>query len=335
MALSPSMFPPDFRVAVTGGAGYVGSHVVASLNAGGLPPSRILCIDNLSRGYGQLPPDMAYSANLDVRNHAALAGLFGSWGPQIVIHLAGLRDARESISSPGDYYSVNVEGTNCVAAAARAAGSVRAIVLSSSCSIYGESASPVGESSGIAPLSPYARSKVAAEDVLRDHWSSGGARPVILRYFNAAGFSPPGRPDTRSAGVLSALLSCYRSGDAFRLFGLDHQTDDGSCVRDYVHISDIADAHLQICTKIAGGLDLGYLEYNVGPGVTASVLDVVKAFESVTSHTVALEVVEPSAADPGIVTGDYSRFAGEFTLARRRTLANIVESVCPALHQPD
>lgn len=319
----------DVRIVVTGAAGYVGSHVVGALNRCGVKAESILAVDDLSRGYPELPRGLCQSTRADVRDGHEMFRLLKSWRPTVVVHLAGLRDARESSVQPGRYYSVNVEGTNSLASVCSELGSVRGMVFASSCSVYGSTDSPVNEDSPIAPISPYARSKAAAEALLRDHSAAGGVAPVILRFFNAAGAQPPGRPDTRSKGILAALATSARLGQPFPLLGNDRKTPDGTCIRDYVHVADIATAHVQVCKMLAADCSPHFVEYNIGPGTSASVLQVIEAFTRVTRRGIEIDVQPSAAADPDLVTGDYSRFEHEFGVRRPRSLDEIVASGLP------
>lgn len=231
-------------VLITGGAGYIGSHVAwAALDAG----LRVVVLDDLSTGLRAAVPPRAAFVLGDVTDASAVEAALRTHGATSVLHLAGRVVASESVRRPLDHYAVNVGGVTAVAQACVDAG-VRRIVFSSTAAVYGDGQARVGEDAPTRPVSPYGRSKLMAEQVLEDAASAHGLSVTALRYFNVAGADPAGRAGqsdpTATHLFRAACGAALGSAPALEVYGEDWPTRDGTGVRDFVHVADLARAHL-------------------------------------------------------------------------------------------
>ena len=262
-------------VLVVGGAGYVGSHTCLRLSEAGFQP---VVFDNLSNGYAEFVQWGPLERG-DIRDSLALDRAFAKHQPVAVLHFAGLIEVAESVRDPGRFYEHNLAGTIGLIQATRRAG-VDALVFSSTCATYGDPVrSPMDETHPQAPINPYGRSKLFAEQVLRDLDLTGDLRSIILRYFNAAGADPEGRVGERHRPETHAIPLAIRAamdpGQTFQLFGEDYDTRDGTAVRDYVHVLDLADAHvLAVRRLLHGGASA---VFNLGSGTGSTVRELVDA----------------------------------------------------------
>ena len=291
------------RVLVVGGAGYVGSICGAHLQAHG---HEVIVLDDLSVGHVAASPGPLIVG--DVRDRAQLRQLFRSTRFDAVMHFAAKAVVSESVQHPTETFSVNVGGTSALVEAMLEAG-VRCLVFSSTCAVYGEPQQlPLREDHPKAPVSPYGESKVMAERVLALAREREGLRVTSLRYFNAAGAAPDGsrgeahHPETHLIPL--ALMAARGKGPPLSLYGDDWPTRDGTCVRDYVHVLDLAEAHrLALDALIAG--DRG-LECNLGTGNGATVREVLAAVERVCGRSVPHKVVPRRPGDPAELWADPS-----------------------------
>lgn len=297
-------------ILVTGGAGYIGSHVCLALAAAGHRP---VAYDDLSGGHAwavQWGP----LVQADLADAAALDAALAAYRPQAVIHLAGLIAVGESVDQPARYHRVNVAGTGILLDAMRR-HAVDRIVFSSSAAVYGEPrAVPIREDHPLAPINPYGETKQQAEAMLAAAAAAHGLRAVSLRYFNAAGAEPAGRigeahpVETHLIPlVLGAASGCL---PPVTLFGTDYPTRDGSCLRDYVHVCDLADAHVAALDWLARQPGAGAAAFNLGAGEGATVREVIACAEAVTGRTVPVRVAGRRPGDPVALLADG-------TLARR------------------
>ncbi len=321
------------RVLVTGGAGYVGSHVALELAAAGHEP---VLLDNFSNASRAALPALAELAERpltsvagDVRDAALLNRLFAAQAFGAVVHLAALKAVGESVADPLRYYANNVVGTACLLEAMAAHG-VRSLVFSSTATVYRPDAGPLSEDSPLGPASPYARTKLVAEGVLRDLCAADPRwRVSILRYFNAAGAHPSGRIGEDPAGPSRNLLprvADVAAGDGaswLDVFGDDWPTPDGTCVRDYVHIADLAHAHVLALERLAAGAAV----HNLGTGCGHSVLEVVRAFRRASAAAVPLRIAPRRPGDVAALTADPGRAREALGWTARRGLDHICEDL--------
>ena len=295
-------------ILVTGGAGYIGSHTVRRLTALG---HEVVVLDSMEYGHR----DAVIEAELVEGNIADLdlvVELCTRRDITQVVHFAAYKSVGESMEQPSRYWLNNVTGTVKLVEAMLTAG-VNDIVFSSSCSVYGTPAQvPVTEDAPIQPESVYAESKATTERILHWYGVSHGLKSVSLRYFNAAGASADSRigEDWRQSLNLIPLVMKATLGKAptVRVFGDDYPTPDGTCIRDYIHVDDLADAHVKALDYLSGGGQSTAL--NVGTGSGSSVMEVINATERLTGHAVPWRGAPRRAGDPVAVYADPTR-AGE------------------------
>ncbi len=299
-------------VLVTGGAGYIGSHTCVQLLEAG---RRVVVVDNLvnssetaiDRVRELADGDLVFH-RVDLRDRDALDAVFAGESVDQVVHFAGLKAVGESVEIPLAYYDNNVAGTVNLLGA-MAANGVGDIVFSSSCTVYGDpEVVPITEDAPIGAVSPYGRTKLFIEEMLRDVAAADDRwRVLLLRYFNPVGAHPSGRIGEDPAGVPNNLMPfCMQVAvgrlDRLQVFGADYDTPDGTCIRDYIHVVDLADAHL----AALDALDRvsGCRAVNVGTGTGSSVLEVVGAAARAAGRDIPYEIVGRRAGDVPCVYAD-------------------------------
>jgi UDP-glucose-4-epimerase GalE len=296
------------RILITGGAGYIGSLTARHLAEAGHAP---VVLDDLRNGHraavGTLPLVVG-----DVRDVDLVAATIAEHAIDAVIHFAALKSVEDSVADPGAYFDDNVGGTLGVLRAMARTG-VRRIVFSSSCAVYGMPASlPVTETSPIQPMNPYGESKALSERLLPWFEATHAIRFAALRYFNAAGAAEDGSVGEDWTGAQNLIPVVLRTAagrqSVVRVFGTDHPTPDGTAIRDYIHVLDLAEAHR--CALEAIDRDEASLTVNVGTGVGASVLEVLDAARRITGRDIPSEEAPRRAGDPPAVWAD-TRLATE------------------------
>jgi UDP-arabinose 4-epimerase len=292
-------------VLVTGGAGFIGSHTCKALAAQGFVP---VAFDNLSRGHAEFVRWGPFVQG-DILDPATLDDAFERHRPSCVIHFAALAYVGESVSQPLAYYRVNLAGFVNVVEAMLRHGTSR-IVLSSSCATYGIPDSlPIAESAPQRPINPYGRSKLACEQILTDACAAADLRAAILRYFNAAGADPDRglveRHDPETHLVPLAIDAATGHGPPLQIFGTDYPTADGTCERDFVHVCDLASAHVEALRHLNAGKPS--LTLNLGTGNATSVRNIIGAVERVTGLTVPSMLASRRPGDPPVLVADASR----------------------------
>lgn len=294
----------DGPVLICGGAGYIGSHTVELLIRRGV---KVVVLDNLVNGHRSAIE--ALGANLEVCDLGDPAGLdrvFAKVKPKAVIHFAALCYVGVSVTDPAVYYKQNVTNTWELLQAMRRSN-CRDIVFSSTCATYGEpKVIPIPDDHPQDPINPYGRTKLHMEHMMDDFSSAYGMRFAALRYFNAAGASTHAnigedhRPETHLIPLVLQVALGQR--EEILLFGDDYATPDGTCIRDYVHVEDLADAHLRALGKLQAGTQK--IALNLGTGTGYSVLEVVETARRVTGHAIPMRVVERRPGDPAqLVSG--------------------------------
>ena len=301
---------PPRSVLVTGGAGYIGSHVVRQLVERG---ERVVVLDNLSTGFREAVIDAPLVVG-DVGDRALVESVLAGHGIGTVMHFAAHTIVPESVRDPLKYYGNNTCATRALLATCAAAG-IGELVFSSTAAVYGmPDSGEASEQTATLPINPYGMSKLMSEHMLRDLSSATPLRHVILRYFNVAGCDPGGRigQSTREATLLIKVACEHAVGKRERLsvFGTDYPTPDGTCIRDYIHVDDLAAAHLDALDHLRAG---GASEtLNCGYGHGYSVREVIEAVERASGRR--LDVVEEArrAGDPPMLIARSERLKSVF-----------------------
>lgn len=284
------------RVLVTGGAGYVGSHCCKAFAEAGW---EVIVYDNLSRGWREFVR-WGRLVEADILDAAALRAAMQEYKPDAVAHFAALAYVGESVASPAAYYQTNTQGALNVLTAMQETG-VGQFVFSSTCATYGEPARiPIDEATPQAPINPYGWSKLMVEQMLADFGRAYGLRYVALRYFNAAGADPAGeigeRHEPETHLIPLVLRAALDPGSPLTVFGDDFDTRDGTAVRDYIHVSDLADAHCLALQYLAHGGQSDV--FNLGSETGASVKEIIAAAEQITGRSVTRVTGGRRAGDP-------------------------------------
>ncbi|NKB27745.1 MAG: UDP-glucose 4-epimerase GalE [Rhodobacteraceae bacterium] len=292
-------------VIVTGGAGFIGSHTCKRIAEAGYLP---VTVDNLSTGHAD-HAKWGPLCHVDVRNSDAMCDVIQAHGAKTVIHFAASAYVGESVVDPLKYYDNNVGGMLAVMDAARKSG-VESFIFSSSCATYGiPNQLPISEEAEQNPINPYGRTKLVCEQMLRDVSAAHGIRHAILRYFNAAGCDPSGdlseRHDPETHLIPLALRAAFGLTAPLEVFGTDYDTPDGTCIRDYIHVSDLADGHLAALKHLEDAGDS--ISINLGTGSGCSILEVLSAIEQATGRKVPVRFGARREGDPAALVADVSK----------------------------
>jgi len=295
-------------VLVTGGAGYIGSHAAKALRRAGY---RTVIYDNLSAGHREA----VLGAPLIVGDIADVEGVrraIRESGATAVMHFAAWLAVADSVRDPAGYYRNNVTGTLATLEAMAAEGCGR-FIFSSTCAVYGEpERTPIDEAHPTAPINAYGQTKLTIEQALPHFERAYGLRSVRLRYFNAAGADPEGElgeDHDPEVHVIPRAIEAVTGGSAIDVFGQDYPTPDGTCQRDYIHVCDLADAHVRALARLeAGGASA---TYNVGTEQPSSVLEVLAAVERVTGHRVERRMAGRRPGDPAVLYAAAGRIRRE------------------------
>ena len=289
-------------VLVTGGAGYIGSHTCKALAVAGYTP---VVYDNLVHGH-EWAVRWGQFEHGDILDRARLDEVIAKYRPEAVIHFAAFAYVGESVTEPGKYYRNNVGGSLILLEAMKHHDIPR-IVFSSSCAVYGvPDQVPITEAAPRRPINPYGMSKMIVERMLADFERAHGLKWIALRYFNAAGCDPDGeigedhRPETHIIPL--ALEAAANGRNRLTVFGDDYDTPDGTCIRDYVHVSDLADAHVRALRALENGM--APRAFNLGIGKGFSVLETIHAVKEVTGLDVPFDVGPRREGDPAVLVGN-------------------------------
>jgi UDP-glucose-4-epimerase GalE len=304
-------------ILVTGGAGYVGSHACKALAVAGHTP---VVFDNLDRGHREFVRWGPLEEG-DIRDGARLDAVFARHRIDAVMHFAALAYVGESVSEPAVYYRNNVGGTLELLDAMRRA-SVGRLVFSSTCATYGvPERMPITEDLPQQPINPYGATKLMIERVLRDYAAAYGLRSVSLRYFNAAGCDPDGEVgedhDPETHLIPRVLMAADGTLPHVEVFGTDYPTPDGTCLRDYIHVADLADGHLRALDYLARGGATTAI--NLGTGRAFSVREVIGAAERVTGRRIPVREGPRREGDPPVLVADATRAREVLGFAARYT----------------
>ena len=315
------------RVLVTGGAGYIGSHVALALGETGMTA---VVLDDLSTGRRACVPAGAVFVKGNVGDAALLDTVLREHAITAVMHFAGSIVVPESVTHPLDYYANNTANALTLLRACVRAG-VERFIFSSTAAVYGmPDALPITEDSPTRPINPYGMSKLMTEVMLRDAAAAHAMRYVALRYFNVAGADPTGRSgqSTPTATHLIKIACQAATGQrpGVSVYGDDYPTPDGTCIRDYVHVSDLADAHVAALRYLASGGESRV--FNCGYGRGYSVREVLNAVQRVTGRSLAVSAAPRRAGDPPALVANAERIVQELGWVPRR--ANLDEIVATA-----
>jgi UDP-glucose 4-epimerase len=312
------------NILVTGGAGYIGSHTCLSLAEKGYKP---VVYDNLVNGHREFVQWGPFEQG-DVRDRERLNGVISSYKPAAIIHFAGLIEVAESVINPTAFFDNNVTGSLNLFDAALKAG-IDKVVFSSTCATYGiPQEIPMSEEHPQFPISPYGTSKLIVEQILQDLGAYQGLRSVILRYFNAAGADIKGRigewhnPESHVIPIAIDVARGKRS--LFRIYGSDYPTPDGTCIRDFVHVADLADAHARsIDYLMAGGAGVAL---NLGTGRGTSIKQLVRAIELISDIRIPIEFAARREGDPPELVADNTKAKTTLRWQPAHQLEDIVKS---------
>ena len=311
---------------VTGGAGYIGSHVVRAFQQAGLD---VVVVDDLSSGHRTFVPDDVPFVLASVLDTHTLAATMRDHHVAGVVHLAGYKYAGESVNRPLHTYEQNVTGTASVLHAMVEAD-VRDIVFSSSAAVYGTpSADVVTEDTATRPESPYGESKLVGEWLIASAARAHRFRHTSLRYFNVVGSAAPTLYDTSPHNLFPRVIDALRNGSTPVINGDDYPTRDGTCVRDYIHVADLADAHVTAAAKIDGGQPLEPV-YNLGSGDGISVREIMTAFAQVTGEPFTPTVNQRRPGDPTTIVASGDLAARDLDWKMRHSIRDMVESAWTA-----
>ncbi|EPH39301.1 UDP-glucose 4-epimerase GalE [Streptomyces aurantiacus] len=308
---------------ITGGAGYIGGHVVRAMTEAG---ERTVVYDDLSSGIAERLPEgvpLVVGSTLDadlvaraLKDHAITG----------VVHLAAKKQVGESVEQPLRYYRENMEGLRVLLEAVTDAR-VPSFVFSSSAAVYGmPDVDLVTEDTPCVPMSPYGETKLAGEWLTRAVGRATGLRTACLRYFNVAGAASPELADTGVFNLVPMVFEKLTAGAAPRIFGADYPTPDGTCVRDYIHVTDLAEAHVAAARHLAGAAPGTDVTLNVGRGEGVSVREMADLIAEVTGYDIPAEVTERRAGDPARVVAAADRMSAELGWSAKRDVREMVES---------
>ncbi|WP_375388529.1 UDP-glucose 4-epimerase GalE [uncultured Amnibacterium sp.] len=311
---------------VTGGAGYIGAHVVRALGEAGLDP---IVLDDLSSGHHEFVPEGVPFVRGSILDGELLERTFGEHEVEGVIHVAGFKYAGVSVQRPLHTYAQNVTGTAVLLAAMSDAGVTR-IVFSSSAAVYGTPDTDlVTEATPKSPESPYGESKLIGEWLLADQGRANGLAHTSLRYFNVVGSGSPEVYDTSPHNLFPLVFDALLDGRTPRINGDDYPTPDGTCVRDYIHVADLAVSHVAAARRLAAGEPIEPV-YNLGSGDGVSVGEIMRTVAAVTGIGFAPEIAPRRPGDPARIVASGELAARDLDWAMRHSLTEMVQSAWQA-----
>ena len=312
------------NILVVGGAGYIGSHTCLDLSNKGYTP---VVFDNLTNGH----PEFVRWGPLergDVRDRRRIDEVLRVHKPAAIIHFAGLIEVGESMIDPVSFFDNNVSGSLTLLSAAIDAG-IDKFVFSSTCATYGlPKALPLREDHVQFPINPYGRSKLIVEQMLGDLGTCKGLRSVVLRYFNAAGADPDGRigewhtPETHAVPL--AIDVALNRRPVFKVFGSDYDTRDGTCIRDFVHVMDLADAHTRGVKHLLDGGESALLNLGTGRGTTVN--ELISAIEEISQRKLPVEYVSRRPGDSPVLVADNGKARETLGWTPKYDLRSIIET---------
>lgn len=309
---------------VTGGAGYVGAHIVRAMLAEG---REVIVLDDLSTGNASRVADAPMLVG-SVRDRSLVRDVLRRYSVHGIVHAAAKKQVAESVTDPVLYYRENVGGLVALLQCCQDVG-VRNLVFSSSAATYGmPETNPVTEDAPCRPLSPYGETKLLGEWLIRSCANAWGLHAICLRYFNVAGAAAPELGEFGGSNLIPLVFEALGGGRRPQVFGADYPTPDGTAVRDYIHVVDVADAHLGAARRLEDGAPSG--TYNIGRGAGCSVLEVLARIAEVTGIEVHPELVARRAGDPARVVAGVGRIRAELGVSASRDLLSMVASAWAA-----
>lgn len=310
---------------ITGGAGYIGSHVVHEALKSG---RGVIVLDDLSTGIRSRIPEFVQFEEVTLTDRGAVFDVFARNSISGVLHLAAKKQVSESLLRPEYYWEQNVVGLqNLVDAMVES--NVRNFVFSSSAAVYGQPDLPfderISETLNCEPINPYGETKLAGEDIAEKHTINFDFKVAALRYFNVAGAGRPELGDQFSFNLVPIVIDALVSNEQPRVFGDDYPTPDGSCIRDYVHVQDLAEAHVAAMSFVEGSEPI-FVPINIGSGIGSSVFEVIEKLSKVTGITTATFCAERRLGDPSALVASVARATEVLHWTSRRTLDDIARS---------
>ncbi|MGZ0205338.1 UDP-glucose 4-epimerase GalE [Streptomyces sp. RM1] len=308
---------------ITGGAGFIGAHVARSMAGAG---EEVVVLDDLSAAVPERLPAGVPLVEGSTLDGARLREVFARYGVTGVVHLAARKQVAESVADPTRYYRENVGGLATLLDAMTEAG-VKRLLFSSSAAVYGNpDVNLITEDTPCAPVNPYGETKLAGEWLVRAAGRAHGISTVCLRYFNVAGAAAPELADTGVFNIVPMVFDRLTRDEAPRIFGDDYPTPDGTCVRDYIHVADLAEAHLAAARRLAEGTLHGDLTLNIGRGEGVSVRELITVIGEVTGDRRAPVVEARRPGDAPRAVGSAERAARELGWRARRDVREMVRS---------
>lgn len=312
-------------VLVTGGAGYIGSHVVRMLIE---KKYDVVIFDNLSRGHIESVPEGVTFVKVDLTDNGKLEEEIKKFSFDSILHFASFTYVGESVEHPDMYYFNNViGGFNLINLASKY--NINKFIFSSTCSVYGNPDKiPISEKESVKPINPYAKTKNIIESILSDFENAGDLKYCSLRYFNAAGCSEDGSigesHDPEPHLIPNVLFNALGSNDKVYVYGDDYDTPDGTCIRDYIHIYDLANAHIKALEYISENKKS--LTVNLGTGNGYSVKEIITAASDITGSKINYEITGRRAGDPAVLVADNNKAAAELNWRPEKNLNDIIKS---------
>ncbi|MFF9867173.1 UDP-glucose 4-epimerase GalE [Streptomyces sp. NPDC013953] len=308
---------------ITGGAGYIGAHVAHAMAEAG---ERVVVLDEMSSGVpGRLPAAIPVVRG-SIADRELVDRTLAEHAVTGVVHLAAKKQVGESVERPLHYYRENVHGLTLLLEAVVAAG-VKRFLFSSSAAVYGvPDADLIGETAPTAPINPYGETKLAGEWLVRAAGRAHGMATSCLRYFNVAGAARPELADTGVFNIIPMFFDRITRGEAPRIFGADYPTPDGTCIRDYIHVADVADAHLAVARRLAGQDGPGDLTVNIGRGEGVSVRELAALVAEVTGATAEPVVEARRPGDAAKAVASVERITEELGWTASYGVREMVES---------
>lgn len=319
---------------ITGGAGYIGAHVARSMAEAG---ERVVVLDDVSSGVVDRLPAEIPLVRGSLLDREVIDRALADHAVTGVVHLAAKKQVGQSVEEPLTYYRENVHGLTVLLEAVVAAG-VERFLFSSSAAVYGvPDVELITEKTPAVPINPYGETKLTGEWLVRATGRAHSLRTACLRYFNVAGAARPELADTGVFNIIPMFFDRITRGEPVRIFGADYPTPDGTCVRDYIHVADLADAHLAVARRLAARDVPGDVTYNIGRGEGVSVRELADLVGEVTGHR-APPVVEPRrAGDAAKAVASVESITADLGWTARRGVREMVESAWEGwrLHHPE